>query len=162
MPELMLFTDSSLDPQTRIGYGAYLALTEPGLALPELSAQVKLRRFVETSSTPLELQTLLWALSELPESAAKLSVYTDSQNIIGLPARRARLEQNDYRSAKHKRLGDYLLYQEFYRQSDRLAFELIKLQGHKLAAQKDDVDRLFTLVDRAARAALRAWSRSRG
>jgi len=162
MPELILFTDSSVNPQTGIGYGAYLALTRSGLAFEELPSQVKLRRFVKSSSTLLELQTLLWALSELPDSVAKLKVYTDSQNIIGLPARRARLEQNDYRSAKNKRLGHYLLYQEFYRQTDRLDCELVKVRGHKLVEQKDDIDRLFTLVDRGARKALRAWLRSHG
>jgi len=56
-------------------------------------------RFEQTSSTKLELQTLLWALGETITLAngddMTLTVYTDSQNIIGLPRRRARLEQNN-------------------------------------------------------------------
>ncbi len=159
MPDLILFSDSSVNPQTRVGYGAYLALPEPVLALEELRPRVKLRRFEQTSSTRLELQTLLWALSEIQATGSKLIVYTDSQNIIGLPGRRARLERNGYRSSNGKRLSNYLLYQEFYRLSDQLDCTLIKVRGHQLAKQKDDSDRLFSLVDRASRQALRTEMR---
>ena len=75
--------------------------------------------------------------------------------LVGLPGRRARLEQNDYCSNKNRRLNNYELYQEFYRLTDRLDFELVKVRGHQVAKQKDAFDRLFTLVDRASRKALR-------
>ena len=156
MPELIVFTDSSVNPQTQVGYGAYLALAEFGLSPSELLSSIKLRRFEQTSSTRLELQTLLWALGELPILGTQLRVYTDSQNIIGLPGRRARLEQNGYRSRNKKRLANYLLYQEFYRFSDSLDCQWLKVCGHQLSEQKNDIARLFTLVDRAARQALRA------
>ncbi len=159
MPDLILFSDSSVNPQTRVGYGAYLALAEPVLALEELRPRVKLRRFEQTSSTRLELQTLLWALSEIQATGSKLIVYTDSQNIIGLPGRRARLEQNGYRSSHNKPLNNDELYREFYRLSDQLDCTLIKVRGHQLAKQKDDNDRLFSLVDRASRQALRTEMR---
>ena len=155
MSELILLTDSSVNPQAKIGYGAYLALSGSGHTAEELSACVKLRRFEQTSSTRLELQTLLWALNEVQARGRSLRVYTDSQNIIGLPARRARLEQSDYRSGSGKRLRNYLLYQEFYRLSDQLACTWFKVRGHQLSQQKDAIDRLFTLVDRASRQALR-------
>jgi ribonuclease HI len=64
-------------------------------------------------------------------------------------------EQNDYRSKKNKRLNNYELYQEFYRMIDQLDCELVKVRGHQLSNQKDNIDRLFTLVDRASRNALR-------
>ena len=155
----MLFADGSVNTQSNIGYGAYLAVSECGFALDSLRARVKVRRFEHTSSTKLELQTLLWALSDIQALGSKVIVYTDSQNIMGLQGRRDRFEQNDYRSKKNKRLNNYELYQEFYRMTDQLDCEFVKVRGHKVSNQKDDIDRLFTLVDRASRNALRGDNR---
>ena len=155
MHKLILLTDGSVNTQSHIGYGAYLAVTDPDLSLAELQAQIKVRRFAQTSSTKLELQTLLWALSEIQPSGRKLLVHTDSQNIIGLPGRRERLEQTDYRSKRKTLLKNYQLYQEFYQLTDQLDYALIKVRGHQITKQKDDIDRLFSLVDKAARNALR-------
>ena len=58
MTDLILFTDGSVNPQTNIGYGAYLTVPEEGLSLDSLKLSVKVKRFERTSSTKLELQTL--------------------------------------------------------------------------------------------------------
>jgi ribonuclease HI len=155
MDKLMLFTDGSVNTTSNIGYGAYLALSERALSLDSLKTLVKVRRFENTSSTKLELQTLLWALSDIQVSGRKLIVYTDSQNIMGLQGRRKRFEQNDYRSKKNRRLNNYELYQEFFRMTDQLDCELVKVRGHQVSHEKDDIERIFTLVDRASREALR-------
>ena len=155
MDELILLTDGSVNARSKIGYGAYLAVSERGLPLDSLRARVKVRRFEHTSSTKLELQTLLWALSDIQALGRKVIVYTDSQNIMGLQGRRDRFEQNDYRSKKNIRLHNYELYQEFYRMIDQLDCELVKVRGHQVSNQKDDIDRLFALVDRASRRALK-------
>ena len=159
MDELMLLTDGSLDTQSNIGYGAYLAVSERGLSLDSLRTRVKVRRFEHTSSTKLELQTLLWALGDIQALGSKVIVYTDSQNIMGLQGRRDRFEQNDYRSKKNKRLNHYELYQKFFRMVDQLDCEFVKVRGHQALKQKDDIDKLFTLVDRASRNALRKDNR---
>ena len=155
MDELILLTDGSVNTQSNVGYGAYLAVSERGLSLEALKTRVKVRRFEHTSSTKLELQTLLWALSDIQALGSRVIVYSDSQNIMGLQGKRDRFEQNDYRSKKNKRLNNYELYQEFYRMTDQLDCEFVKVRGHKVSNQKDDIDRLFTLVDRASRNALR-------
>ena len=159
MDELMIFTDGSVNTQSNIGYGAYLAVSERGLSLDSLRARVKVRRFEHTSSTKLELQTLLWALRDIQAFGGKVIVYTDSQNIMGLQGRRERFEQNNYRSKKNRRLNNYELYQEFYRITDQLNCKFVKVRGHRVSNQKDDIDRLFTLVDRASRNALRGDNR---
>ncbi len=151
----MIFTDGSVNPHSNIGYGAYLAVSERGLSLDSLRPHVKVRRFEHTSSTKLELQTLLWALSDIQTLGSRVIVYTDSQNIMGLQGRRDRLEQNDYRSKKNKLLNNYEMYREFYRMTDQLDCEFVKVRGHQVSNQKDDIDSLFTLVDRASRNALR-------
>jgi ribonuclease HI len=155
MVDLMLFTDGSVNNQTNIGYGAYLVVSERGLSLDSLRARVKVRRFEHTSSTKLELQTLLWAISDIQALVNRVTVYTDSQNIMGLQGRRDLFDQNDYRSKKNKRLNNYELYQEFFRLTDQLKLEFVKVPGHQGSNQKGETDRLFTLVDRASRNALR-------
>lgn len=159
MDDLKIFTDGSVDPHSNIGYGAYLMVADNGLSLDSLGRRVKLRRFEHTSSTKLELQTLLWAMADAKTLGRRVVVYTDSQNIIGLLGRRDRLEQNEYHSKKKKRIRNYELYQEFYRRIDRMDCEFIKVRGHKVSNQKDEIDRLFTLVDRASRNALRKENR---
>ncbi|WP_321371202.1 RNase H family protein [uncultured Desulfuromusa sp.] len=157
-------TDGSVDTQTKIGYGAYLAIFTTDFSLSELNLetsvsklknQVKLKRFEQTSSTTLELQTLLWALGEIQTSGRQVKVYTDSQNIIALPGRRSRLEQNNYRSNKNILLKNSALYRQFYQLSEHFDCQFIKIPGHQPTAQKDIIAKLFGLVDKASRKALR-------
>ncbi|MBT3812487.1 MAG: ribonuclease H [Gammaproteobacteria bacterium] len=155
MDELMLFTDGSVNTHSKIGYGAYLAVFDRKLSLESLKKKVKVKRVEQTSSTKLELQTLLWALSDIQTLGCHVVVHTDSQNIIGLPGRRERLEAREYYSKNNKRLNNYELYEDFYRISDQIDFELVKVRGHQVTSQKNEIDKLFTLVDRAARNALR-------
>ncbi|MCP3921847.1 MAG: ribonuclease H [Desulfobacterales bacterium] len=154
MDEIMLFTDGSVNTKSKIGYGSYLLVSDPSLPLDSLKKMVKVKKFEKTSSTKLELQTLLWALGDIQISKS-LVVYTDSQNIIGLPGRRERFEKNDYYSKNNKRLNNYELYQKFYRATDQLSFKLVKIRGHKKTKQKDSIDKIFTIVDRASRDAMR-------
>jgi ribonuclease HI len=150
-----LFTDGSVNTKSDIGYGAYLLVTEDEMFSDGLSSKVKLKRFENTSSTKLEMQTLLWALSEVGETEGKIIVYTDSQNIEGLMNRRERLEKNDFQSKKGREMNQAELYRQFFRMTDLLNCELRKVEGHKKTNQKDNIDRLFTLVDRASRNAVR-------
>lgn len=151
MSPLLLFTDGSVDIQTNIGYGAYVIAEDKD----DVSPSLKVKRFVDTSSTKLELQTLLWALDEVKDFRREIVIHTDSQNIIGLLKRRERFEKNGYLTKKKVLIGNALLYQAFYKMMDMLECSLVKVKGHKLSSDKDEIDRLFTLVDRASRDALR-------
>jgi len=93
---LLLFTDGSVNAQTHIGYGAYVICENKDAVSP----LVKVKEFEDTSSTKLELQTLLWALEEVRALGRSIIVYTDSQNIIGLPKRRERFEKNGFLTSK--------------------------------------------------------------
>lgn len=83
------------------------------------------------------------------------TLYTDSQNIIGLPDRRAALEHSDYFSNNNKRLNNHKLYQDFYRLTASIKYSLVKVSGHQISSKKDEIDRRFALVDKASRKALR-------
>ena len=155
MNELMLFTDVSVNDKSKIGYGAYLALTERDLPQDLLRTLVRVKRFEHTSSTKLELQTLLWALNDIQTLGSKVVAYTDSQNIMKLQRRRDRLEQNNYRSKNNKLLNNHKLYKEFFRMIDQLDFKLVKVLGHQALNQKEDIDKFFSLVDKASRKAMK-------
>lgn len=159
MRYLYIFTDGSVNSQQKTGYGAYLVVPDLKVAVNTLKDKVKVKRFEKTSSTKLELQTLLWALHEMialaHDNEMSLTVYTDSQNIICLPGRRLRLEQGNYLSNNNIRLNNFELYQEFYRLTSHLHCRFVKVAGHRASGKKDEIDKLFGLVDQASRRALR-------
>lgn len=150
-----LFTDASVNPQSKTGYGACLLLSDLDIPVNEAKKRVEIKCFENTSSSKLELQTLLWALSKIKMGQSVVTIYTDSQNIIGLPGRRSRFEKNNYISKNGKKIANYLLYQEFYKLTDNIACTFVKLIGHKISLDKDRLDSLFTIVDRISRNALR-------
>ena len=158
MDKLMLFVDGSVDTQSKTGFGSCLVIADESLSIDLLKSQIKVKRFDHTSSTKLELQTLLWVCSEFDPHGKKVMIFTDSQSILGLMDRRERLEENDYQTKNGKRLSNYELYQEFYYTTDLMDCEFIKVQGHQTSEGKHAIDRIFTLVDRASRHALRKFN----
>ena len=153
--EVYIFTDGSVNPQSGIGFGASLIVEDLDLPINEAKDLLELVQFEDTSSTKLEIQILLHTLAKLEESSKRVTLFTDSQNIIGLPDRRVRFEKNNYISKNGKLIANHELYKEFYRFTDSLNCEIVKVKGHKRSALKSQIDGLFTLVDRASRNALR-------
>jgi ribonuclease HI len=171
MNSFALFTDVSLNPQHKYGLGAcllvpskYLETAPQDIRREEISAQLQLKMFTETSSTRLEVQTLLWALENYRaefngSDLGSLWVYTDSQCIVGLQGRRAGLEANNFLSRRSKRpLKNTLLYRAFYAAYDELGFELIKVAGHSRSCSHDTVQRIFSYVDKEVRKTLPLWT----
>lgn len=150
-----LFTDASVNPKTKIGYGAYLIVDEDKLAGDIRKTDVKTKRFENTSSSKLELEALLWAFGEIDLENRKIVVYTDCQNIIGLERRRKKLQSANYFSKKNNLIKNHELYKEFYERVDLAQVEFVKVEGHKKENEKDEIDKIFTLVDKASRSALR-------
>ena len=147
-----LFTDGSVNPQKRVGFGAYLSVNDK-----DETGQVHVKQFNDTSSTQLELETLLWAIEDI-SIQTDISIYTDCQNILSLLSRREGLEQRNYHSKTGKPIKHTLLYQKFFHLCDKYQCTFIKVKGHKTSHLKDEVDRLFTLVDKASREALRGYT----
>ncbi len=149
---IKLFCDGSVNPQSKIGFGAYFIYDET------LEKQnISLKKFENTSSTKLELEVLLWALSDEKVLNNKVTIYTDCQNVLGLENRREKLEKNFYKTSTGKEIKNQELYKLFFELSDKLNFKLIKIKGHKPSQEKDDTDRLFNFVDKASRRALREF-----
>jgi len=163
-----LFTDVSLNPKLKLGFGAYLVIPSSFLEIPpgriirsDLVEQIRLRRFEVTSSTKLEVQTLLWALEDFQKElsgsmSGTLDVYSDSQCVTGLQRRRSKLEMNGFCSKGTKRiLTNAHLYRKFYEFHDILGFEIIKVVGHSRSCSHDSIHRIFSFVDKEARKALK-------
>ena len=156
MKKIKLFTDSSVNPQEKIGFGSFLLLNnDETKVFEDLKKDIKLKRFENTSSTKLELQTLLWALDEIEDKNIIIEIYTDCQNIIGLENRRDKLEKNHFYSTSGKLMNNHELYKNFYEKLDKLNLTFIKVKGHKKNSLKDEIDNIFNLVDRVSRNALR-------
>ena len=170
MNNIALFTDVSLNPKLKLGVGAYLVVpasflevSPHSIEISELAKQLVVRRFEGTSSTTLEVQTVLWALEDyrnalkVPE-LRKLHVYSDSQCIAGLLRRRPKLEVNGFHCKKTNRLlKNASLYRKFYDFYDELCFEVIKVAGHTRSRSRNTVHRIFSFVDREVRKALNLW-----
>lgn len=158
---IYLFTDGSVNPQEKIGFASYLLLDnideKSDFKLKELKDTIKCKMFEDTSSTKLEVQTLLWALKDINISDKKIIIYTDCQNILGLDNRRDKLQKNNYFSKSGKQIKNHLLYKEYYSCVDKISYEFIKVKGHKKSYLKDNIDNIFTLVDKASRNALREY-----
>ena len=170
MNSFAIFTDVSLNPGRKLGVGAYLAVPASFIeASPrsiERSAEAErlvIRRFEDTSSTRLEVQTVLWALEDFrneskDERPAKLQLYSDSQCVAGLLRRRHGLEAKGFFSSCTRReIKIASLYRKFYEFHDKLEFEVIKVAGHSRSCCRDTVHRMFLFVDRKARRALNHW-----
>lgn len=155
MDSLHLFTDGSYNPATKTGCGAYIAVTDTGVSPELLREQVKVRRFENTTSVRLELETLLWAFQEVGQREERIIVYTDSQNIMNLQERRKRIEENNYQSGKGRMLKNADLYMKFFIVTERFKPVFIKVQGHMTSKEKGATDKLFALVDKESRRALR-------
>lgn len=168
MNRYALFSDVSLNPGLRLGFGAYLLIPSSALeippeemAQPEFARQIRLRRFDTTSSAKLEVQTLLWALDSFQKGASgsrfgTLDVYSDSQCVTGLLRRRGHLEMHEFCSGRTERpLKNACLYRTFYQFYDALGFEVIKVAGHSRSSTHDSIHRIFSFVDKEAGRALK-------
>ncbi len=153
---LYLFTDGSANPQKKIGFGAYLIVNKDELYSATLSIDdVFTKKFEDTSSSKLELEAMLWALNKINADNKKIVIFTDCQNIIGLYDRRERFEKNSYMTSKNTLIKNHELYKEFYKITDKIECNFVKVKGHKKHEDKNMIDKIFTLVDKAARNALR-------
>lgn len=152
---LIIFTDGSVDPLLKVGVGACLIISERDLSTGSFENKVELSRFENTSSTRLELQTLIWAFGKIDKGTRQIVVYTDAQNIVNLPQRLPHLERKGYRNRKNNLLRNHDLYIQFSEIMNSFNCHFIKVKGHLRDQEKNEVDRLFSLVDRASRKALK-------
>lgn len=146
-----VFVDGSVNPQSKIGIGAFYLCDE----IEKFDEkEIITKKFENTSSTKLELESLLWALKQI-NTKEKLLIYTDCQNIFSLLTREEKLKKSNYSTSTNKKIKNHLLYEEFFYLNELYDLEFIKVKGHKKSSLKDEVDLIFSKVDKKARKELR-------
>ena len=172
MNSFALFTDVSLNPELKLGVGAYLVVpaaflevSPHSIEISQITDQLVIQRFEGTSSTTLEVQTVLWSLEDYRSglkgsNLGKLQVYSDSQCVVNLLRRRPGLEAKGFVSKRtRQQLKNACLYRRFYEFYDELGFEIIKVAGHTRSCSHNTVNRIFSLVDKNVRKILNLWMR---
>ena len=152
-----LFIDGSVDPTSKIGFGAYLLLENLDEVLPK--NKINYIKIEGTSSTRLELEVILAVIKKMEGIDLKLKIYTDSNAIISLLNRRQKLIEMDFYSKNNRLLNLHQLYKEFFKYYKPSHNEIIKIKGHSRSIEKDRLDRYFSIVDKASRKALRNYMR---
>lgn len=164
---MLLFIDGSVDPKSKIGYGSYLLIHDnevDKITKESVEHRISSRQFSPTSSTKLEIQTLIWAFEQIEihlnekTSNELITVFTDSQNLEGLPNRRVKLESRNFKSRKDgKELKNADLYKSIFDILDRFNCSFIKVSGHSKLSEKNKLEWIFAQVDRSTRRALREY-----
>lgn len=170
MNNYSLFTDASLNPMRKVGVGGYIFVSESfvknsssRINISELNEILVLRRFEDTSSTKLEVQTVLWALEEYcirsaGSESGRLHLYSDSQCVEGLLSRRVRLESSGFQCRRGSRLlKNASLYRQYYEFHDRLKFDVTKVAGHTPSHSRNTIERIFSVIDQKVRKEVKLW-----
>ena len=161
MKTIYLFCDASVNQKAGIGFGSYLLLDQTEIdnfTSVNINNKVRSIKFQSTSSSTLEIQTLLHALESIlhTDLDIELHIFTDSQNILSLPNRRKKLEEKKYISkSKNTEIKNATLYKQFFKYQDDFNFTITKLKGHQKKEDKDIYHQIFTIVDRESRRQLR-------
>jgi ribonuclease HI len=169
MNELAIFTDGSLNPQMKVGVGGIMIFDNDILqkSVQEINSRyfIDLMNFVyfqNTSSTKLEIETLLKAIDDIIHNDKyenqKINIYTDSQGITGLMNRKERLLNNDFiASSSGKELKNKELYLKFYELNDKYSINIHKVKGHSQKGTQDTMTRIFSFLDKEVRRKLREF-----
>jgi ribonuclease HI len=170
MKNYLIFTDGSSHPQKKIGIGAFLLLDHSliesdfkNLDKEELYHKVKINKFFDTSSSRLEVETVIWTLQEVKKFFPDLkeinfTLFTDSQTVAGLMGRRERLKNSNYiAKSSGKELRNSDLYKKFYKLYDELNLNIKKVKGHTSLKRFDTVQFIFSIVDQKVRSNLKKW-----
>lgn len=159
MHSTILLTDGSVDVKSKTGIGAYILLIKTKREEYEPIIKLQTKIFSHTSSTRLELETFLWAVDEVYkyQSPKGLEIYTDSQNTVGLLARRLKLEKSNFLNKKGLPKKHADLYRTFFLLMDKYPINIHKIKGHNPTDQRTELEQFFGLVDKGAREALRKF-----
>lgn len=147
-----IFCDISVEPKSKIGFGAYLVLND--LTEEIHDKNIRLVELVDTSSTKAEIETFITALNSIPNDTSDLIIYTDSQCLEGILDRRKRLEKKNFQG-RGGELNNAELYKEIYKLYDKLHFKIVKVRGHAKVNEQNKYEKIFSFVDKASRRALR-------
>ncbi len=130
-----VYTDGSFDKISDKGaWGTIICYDDQEIILADIVSG--------TTHNRMELQAVIQSLRYIIDyqlNASIIRIYTDSQYVSGLLAKRQRLENKNFTNRKGKILPNADLLQEFYTTIDQLntKVELIKVKAHM---KKDEAE----------------------
>lgn len=163
-----IYSDASYSRQAGLAVSGYLLFRSEIFHEKSISTDTEISTdvFKEINNIRAEILGVLRALKNFNELKKKekfstdkidIILYTDCQTIVNLPARRQKLEENEFISSRKKKLlANADLYREFYLIYDELNPNIIWVKGHSKNITMDPVLRNFQFLDRAVRKSLRA------
>jgi ribonuclease HI len=122
-----IYTDGSC--HTQCGIGAWVAVILTGKEKKSLSDTVK-----QTTHNRMELTAVIKSIEYILEhcdGVTALRIYTDSQYVKGLPARKEKLVASNYLTAKGTGLQNADLVKKLFELLSLIPVELIKVRAHE-------------------------------
>lgn len=150
MPEALaeIYTDGSCHTQYRTG--TWVAIVFTGAKKEVLSGIVQ-----HTTHNRMELMAVIKGIQYvLPHcgSGTPIRVYTDSQYVTGLPARKEKIVSSHFTTQKGKALQNADLVKVFFELRSAQSIELIKIRAHQ---KQDDTINYNREADMLCRRLLR-------
>lgn len=109
----------------------------------------------EDNNIRAEVQGAILALKACA-TGSKVILFSDCQTVVGLPRRKEKLIATNFIGKKKKLvINNADIYQEFYKEFDRLEPEIHWLAGHISKDKKTKIDNNFSYVDKQVRKKLR-------
>ncbi|MEZ5195698.1 MAG: hypothetical protein R2764_04670 [Bacteroidales bacterium] len=85
---------------------------------------------------------LTWIAKSYSFARHKVIVHTDSTSCSRITRKARRFEKSAYRTKKqgdHKPCSSW----EFYKLTDQINYEIVKVKGHQVSNQKNHIDKLY-------------------
>lgn len=147
---LDIYTDGACHPPSQTGAWAAILF-----GVPDQDEEVVLQGIVpNTTHQRMELtaaiEALHYAHNQTPSYAVAL--YTDSQYVVDLPARRPKLEQQGFITKKGKQVQNTDLLKVFFDWLDKVEVSLHKVKAHQKVSDSPNHNRK---VDKLVRKVLR-------
>lgn len=149
---MRIFTDVSVDPESRIGIGSYLFSNDLDTVDKH---NIKYIKYDSTSSTMAELYTIGYVFNYLNliytnplDISPSIYLYTDCRSFINLI-----ITRRDTIKSTHR---NYKLYKYLINTVEKFKINVVWTEGHppkKLQIEKHQ--RIFSMVDKHARKTLR-------
>lgn len=134
IPMIIIYTDGSCNPAFAIGgWAALLLMGDEKIMLSGYQ--------VETTHQRMELTAALRALEYVMEHrhpSEPVQLYADSQYVVGIDRRKAKLEANDFLTRKQAVIRNDDLVRPLIRCSSILNLQFIKVKAHLRKEERDN------------------------
>jgi ribonuclease HI len=143
---ITFYTDGSCNAAHRVGAWAAIILCHDEKKILQGTAH-------NTTHQRMELAAVISAFQHIRQnnlSAFPMSVYTDSQYIVNLPARKEKLRSSAYITGRQTILPNADLLEIFFTCCEGLNITLVKVKAHQRQQGNENLNREADMLCRAA------------